>query len=65
MLSTTFETGIGARWLAHLAALQVQGETPAAPGLAPGWRPDGSLFSSDPAEVWAAAEVSEERDEQP
>ncbi len=57
MLSTTFETGIGARWLAHLAALQVQGETPAAPGLAPGWCPAGPLFSSNPAEVWAAAEV--------
>ncbi|MEJ6585971.1 MAG: o-succinylbenzoate synthase [Synechococcus sp. ChBW.bin.23] len=58
MLSTTFETGIGARWLAHLAALQAQGETPAAPGLAPGWCPDSSLFSPDPSEVWAAAEVS-------
>jgi O-succinylbenzoate synthase len=57
MLSTTFETGIGGRWLAHLAALQAQGETPAAPGLAPGWCPAGPLFSSDPAEVWAAAEV--------
>ena len=58
MLSTTFETGIGGRWLAHLAALQAQGPTPAAPGLAPGWSPAGPLFSSDPAEVWAAAEVS-------
>jgi O-succinylbenzoate synthase len=55
MLSTTFETGIGGRWLAHLAALQAQGETPAAPGLAPGWCPAGPLFSSDPAEVWEAA----------
>ena len=70
MLSTTFETGIGGRWRAHLAALQAQGETPAAPGLAPGWCPASPLFSSDPAEVWAAAdflaaaEVSEERDEQ-
>ena len=58
MLSTAFETGIGGRWLAHLAALQAQGETPAAPGLAPGWCPPGPLFSSDPGEVWAAAEVS-------
>ncbi len=65
MLSTTFETGIGGRWLAHLAALQAQGETPAAPGLAPGWCPAGPLFSSDPAEVWAAAEVSERCNEQP
>ena len=60
MLSTTFETGIGGRWLAHLADLQAQGETPAAPGLAPGWCPAGPLFSCDPAEVWAAAEVREE-----
>ena len=60
MLSTTFETGIGGRWLAHLAALQAQGPTPAAPGLAPGWCPAGPLFSCDPAEVWAAAEVREE-----
>ena len=58
MLSTSFETGIGGRWLAHLSALQAQGETPAAPGLAPGWCPSGPLFSSDPSEVWAAAEVS-------
>ena len=71
MLSTTFETGIGGRWLAHLAALQAQGETPAAPGLAPGWCPDSSLFSPDPEKVWAAADllaladVSEECDEQP
>ena len=71
MLSTTFETGIGGRWLAHLAALQAQGETPAAPGLAPGWCPDSALFSPDPEEVWAAADllavadVSEECDEQP
>jgi O-succinylbenzoate synthase len=60
MLSTSFETGIGGRWLAHLAALQAQGPTPAAPGLAPGWCPAGPLFSCDPAEVWAAAEVREE-----
>jgi O-succinylbenzoate synthase len=28
--------------------------------LAPGWCPAGPLFSCDPAEVWAAAEVREE-----
>ena len=55
MLSTAFETGIGARWLAHLAALQQRGPTPAAPGLAPGWCPETALFSSDPEEVWIAA----------
>jgi O-succinylbenzoate synthase len=55
MLSTAFETGIGRRWLHHLAALQAAGPTPAAPGLAPGWAPDGRLFSSDPQQVWEAA----------
>ena len=55
MLSTAFETGIGRRWLQHLAALQWQGTTPAAPGLAPGWCPSGPLFSENPEIVWAAA----------
>jgi O-succinylbenzoate synthase len=55
MLSTAFETGIGRRWLEHLAGLQAQGPTPAAPGLAPGWMPSGALFSTDPEQVWAAA----------
>ncbi|MEB3321727.1 MAG: enolase C-terminal domain-like protein [Synechococcaceae cyanobacterium] len=54
-LSTAFETGIGARWLAHLAALQAAGPTPAAPGLAPGWCPGGPLFAADPLRVWEAA----------
>jgi O-succinylbenzoate synthase len=56
MLSTGFETGIGRRWLALLAAIQMAGPTPAAPGLAPGWRPGGRLFSEDPLEVWQAAQ---------
>ena len=55
MLSTAFETGIGRRWLEHLAALQAEGPTPAAPGLAPGWQAPGALASADPAVVWAAA----------
>ena len=55
MLSTAFETGIGRRWLEHLAGLQAQGPTPAAPGLAPGWTPAGPMFSNDPEQVWAAA----------
>jgi len=55
MVSTAFETGIGRRWLHHLAALQWVGPTPAAPGLAPGWCPEGNLFSDDPELVWAAA----------
>jgi O-succinylbenzoate synthase len=55
VLSTTFETGIGLRWIHHLAALQQKGPTPTAPGLAPGWCPDGPLFNSDPKSVWEAA----------
>ena len=55
MVSTAFESGIGRRWLNHLAALQMMGPTPAAPGLAPGWCPSGPLFSADPSQVWAAA----------
>jgi O-succinylbenzoate synthase len=54
MLSTAFETGIGRRWLDHLAALQARGPTPAAPGLAPGWVPAGPLLSRDPQRVWGA-----------
>ncbi len=55
MVSTGFETGIGARWTAHLAALQWRGATPVAPGLAPDWSPAGPLFDPDPERVWAAA----------
>jgi O-succinylbenzoate synthase len=55
MLSTAFETGIGRRWLDHLAALQQLGPTPAAPGLAPGWGGRGALHCRDPQRVWEAA----------
>ena len=55
MVSTAFETGIGWRLVAHLAALQRRGPTPCAPGLAPGWRPQGGLFHLDPQAVWEAA----------
>ena len=55
MLSTGFETGIGARWTSHLAALQGRGPTPVAPGLAPDWTPTGPLFDHNPQRVWAAA----------
>ncbi len=54
MVSTAFETGIGRRLIHHLAALQMTGPTPTAPGLAPGWCPAGPLFSDDPEQVWAA-----------
>lgn len=55
MVSTSFETGIGQRWLAHLAALQAEGPTPVAPGLAPGWRAPGALGAEAPEAVWRAA----------
>jgi len=55
VLSTAFETGIGRRWLHHLAGLQAQGPTPVAPGLAPDWQPTGPLTSTDPLQVWEAA----------
>ncbi|MEC8442523.1 MAG: o-succinylbenzoate synthase [Cyanobacteriota bacterium] len=54
MVSTAFETGIGRRWLDHLAGVQWTGPTPAAPGLAPGWCPPGPLFSKEPEQVWQA-----------
>jgi O-succinylbenzoate synthase len=55
VLSTAFETGIGVRWIAHLAALQHRGPHPTAPGLAPGWRLPGGLLSPDPILVWEGA----------
>ncbi len=55
VISTAFETGIGRRWINHLAALQQNGPTPTAPGLAPGWCPNSALFSNDPEVVWEAA----------
>ena len=61
MLSTGFETGIGRRWLHHLAALQMRGPTPAAPGLASGWQPPGALFAADPWQVWEAAQPGGDR----
>jgi len=55
MISTAFGTGISNRFLAHLAALQIKGPTPCAPGLAPGWGPEGALASANPEKVWEAA----------
>tara|TARA_B100000214_G_C23956912_1_gene623317 strand:+ start:118 stop:1089 length:972 start_codon:yes stop_codon:yes gene_type:complete len=55
VISTAFETGIGIRWINHLAAKQVKGNNPCAPGLAPGWSPKGPLFNSNPKSVWEAA----------
>ena len=59
MVSTGFETGLGRRWVDHLAALQLLGPTPTAPGLAPGWTAtaDGGepLHDRDALRVWGAA----------
>lgn len=55
MVSTSFETGLGQHWLAHLSALQAEGPTPVAPGLAPGWRAPGGLGAEAPETVWRAA----------
>lgn len=55
LVSTSFETGIGQRWLAHLSVLQAEGPTPVAPGLAPGWRAPGDLGAEAPEAVWRAA----------
>ena len=55
VISTAFETGIGSRWINHLAAKQIKGKYPCAPGLAPGWCPKGSLFDNNPKLVWEAA----------
>ncbi len=55
VISTAFETGIGGRWVEHLAALQEDSTTSTQPGLAPGWCPDNQLFSYNPEKVWEAA----------
>jgi len=57
MVSTAFETGVGRRLVEHAAALQWRGPTPTAPGLAPQWRPTGSLFDTDPGVAWASLEA--------
>ena len=51
-ISTSFETGIGRRWINHLSALQQETATPTAPGLAPGWHEESALFSNNPQTVW-------------
>ncbi len=55
VISTSFETGIGRRWIEHLAALQQKGPTPCAPGLGLGWCPNSQLFCNNPKLVWEAA----------
>ncbi len=55
VISTAFETGIGRRWVEHLAAIQQKSNTPTQPGLAPGWCPNNQLFCDNPQLVWEAA----------
>ena len=55
VISTSFETGIGKRWVEYLATLQQKGPTPTVPGLGIGWCPNHQLFSKDPKLVWEAA----------
>tara|TARA_B100000965_G_scaffold119782_1_gene98820 strand:- start:2041 stop:3012 length:972 start_codon:yes stop_codon:yes gene_type:complete len=55
VISTAFETGIGSRWINHLAAMQLKGRHACSPGLAPGWCPNGPLFNNKPKSVWEAA----------
>jgi len=51
-LSTSFETGIGRRWLYHLSYLQLLGPTPKVPGLALNKTPSSYLFSNEPQKIW-------------
>ncbi len=55
VISTSFETGIGRRWVEYLATLQQEGPTPTVPGLGIGWCPKSQLFSKNPESVWEAA----------
>jgi len=51
-ISTSFETGIGKRWLYHLSSLQLQGPTPKVPGLAMNKFPNSFLFLNDAKKIW-------------
>jgi len=51
-ISTSFETGIGKRWLHHLSSLQIQGPTPKVPGLAMNKLPNSFLFLNEAKKIW-------------
>ncbi len=51
-ISTSFETGIGRRWLYHLSSLQLQGSTPKVPGLAMNKFPNSFLFLNEAKNIW-------------
>ena len=51
-ISSSFETGIGRRWLYHLSSLQLKGPTPRVPGLAINTLPNTFLFSNGAQKIW-------------
>jgi len=51
-ISTSFETGIGRRWLYHLSSLQLQGPTPKVSGLAMNQFPNSFLFLNKAKNIW-------------
>ncbi len=51
-ISSSFETGIGKRWLYHLSSLQLQGPTPKVPGLAMNKFPNSFLFLNEAKKIW-------------
>ena len=51
-ISTSFETGIGRRWLYHLSSLQLLGPTPKVPGLAMNKFTNAFLFSDEAQKIW-------------
>ncbi|WP_288250058.1 o-succinylbenzoate synthase [uncultured Prochlorococcus sp.] len=51
-ISSSFETGIGKRWLYHLSSLQLQGPTPKVPGLAMNKFPNSFLFLNEARKIW-------------
>jgi len=51
-ISTSFETGIGRRWLYHLSSLQLQGQSPKVPVLAMNKFPNSFLFLNKAQKIW-------------
>ena len=51
-ISSSFETGVGKRFLFHLSYLQLLGPTPKVPGLALQQMPKTFLFNNDPKIIW-------------
>jgi len=51
-ISSSFETGIGKRWIYHLSSLQLQGPTTKVPGLAMNKCPNSFLFLNEAKKIW-------------